>query len=60
MKQPEKRGRGRPLPSDGEKQVRVNARLYPREIAYLTARYGSVHAGLRELVTKAMPSKGRK
>jgi hypothetical protein len=51
-----KRPPGRPKLPAGSRQVKASVWLYPAEVERLTARYGSVNAGIRKLVTTAMQS----
>lgn len=55
MKSPtKKRPVGRPKLPAGSRQVKASVWLYPAEVDQLTARYGSVNAGVRRLVAEAV------
>ncbi len=54
--EPVKRGRGRPPKDESGTQKPCSVRLAPAEEAHLLAKYGSVNAGVRELVKLDMES----
>lgn len=49
---PPKRPRGRPPADPSGAKVKVSVHLTPAEIAWLESKYGTVYAGLRELVRR--------